>query len=60
MGSAVAPGFRALKIPKRLDRLIAFFRNGMVLAIPLTQAAVGAVRSVKRLRQGDDTSCLLN
>jgi hypothetical protein len=34
--------------------------GGMVLAIPLMQAAVGPFRSVNRLRQGDDTSCLLN
>ena len=32
----------------------------MVLAIPLTQAAVGPFRSVKRLRQGEDTLCALN
>jgi len=38
--------FRTPRIPKRLDGLISFFLNGMVLAIPLTQAAVGAVRSV--------------
>jgi hypothetical protein len=46
MSITPAVGFRLLKIPKRLDGLIAFSIDGMVLAIPLTQAAVGAVRSV--------------
>jgi hypothetical protein len=34
--------------------------HGMVLAIPLTQAAVGPFAAFSRLRQGDHTSCLLN
>jgi len=38
--------FRTRRFSKRLDGLIASFANGTVLAIPLTQAAVGAVRSV--------------
>jgi hypothetical protein len=46
MSNLSAPGFRLPEIPKRLDGLITFSANGMVLAIPLTQAAVGAVRSV--------------
>jgi len=30
----------------------------MVLAIPLTHAAMGPFAGVKRLRQGEDTSCI--
>src|ERR1044072_2958839 len=41
MSRFVAAGFRTVGIPKPLDRLIPFSADGMVLAIPLTQAAVG-------------------
>src|ERR1041384_320463 len=37
----VVAGFPRLRIPEQLDKLIPFSANGMVLAIPLTQAAVG-------------------
>ena len=46
MSNFPAVGFRLVEISKRLDGLIVFSADGMVLAIPLTQAAVGAVRSV--------------
>jgi hypothetical protein len=60
---AVSPGpiFRKLGKYQRLVELISIAGRGMLLAIPLTQAAMEAVsQRIKRLRQGDDISCLLN
>jgi hypothetical protein len=41
-----------LDIIKQIQQLISFIRRGTVLAIPLTQGAVGPFRSFS-LRQGD-------
>jgi hypothetical protein len=43
------------QIQKACQQITTGLGGGMVLAIPLTQAAVGPFRKRQRLRQGEDT-----